>query len=314
MQTLTGAEDDLHHHLEAEGMAIDVSRDLAGAILAQGTRGPILRRRQEVGGILLGRVVEGDAVTVEIEGCLEVPCEHLFGASYSLSERDVGAVRAAAAEYRPGRRRGIQAVGFYRTHTRRGFAVDAEELELLSEMFPDRVGVALLVKPRLLRHGRAGLFFRDGSSAEFRASGDVPARPARKTPLWCSWWVLAPLVACLLFADGLLGFFAARQVHAMTPAAEAPRDPYSLSLMAVEYGDNLFLTWDHKAPPVAAATRATLSIADGGQERSVPLSRKQLQTGAVTYRKMSDHIRFRLEVFLDTRRSVTEIWDSASNR
>jgi hypothetical protein len=311
MQTLAGAEDALHHHLEVEGMAIDVSRDLANAILAQGTRGLMPRRRPEVGGILLGRVVDGDTIAVEIEGCVEVPCEHLLGASYSLSGGEAGAFRAAAAEYKPGRRRGIQAVGFYRTHTGRGFALEPEEVVLFSELFPDRVGVALLVKPRLLRPSRAGLFFRDGSSLEFRLSSPG-GREARKTPLWCSWWVLAPLLACLLFADGLLGFFAARQVHTLTPAVEAPRDPYALSLMAVEYGDNLFLTWDHKAPPVAAAARATLFIADGGQERAVALTRKQLQAGAVTYRKMSDHIRFRLEVFLDAHRSVTEVWDSAS--
>jgi hypothetical protein len=326
MQTLAGAQDALHHHWEVPGerMTIDVSGDLVTAILVEGTRGLIPRRRPEVGGILLGTVKGGATTTVEIEGFLEVPCEHLFGPSYSLSDRDKEAFRAAAGEYAPGHRRGIQAVGFYRTHTRRGFALEAEEMALLSELFPDRAGVALLVKPRLLRPSRAGLFLRDGGSLEFPVSGrsdkdDVEedgvrslakVRAARRTPLWCSWWVQVPLWAGLLFADGLLGFLAARQFHAMVPAVQAPRDPYALSLMAVEYGDNLFLTWNHTAPPVAASARAALFITDGGQERSVALTRKQLQTGAVTYRKVGDHVRFRLEVFLDARRSVSETWDS----
>lgn len=327
MQTLAVAKDALRLEVPGEPMTIEVSRGLAKAILLQGTRGLIPQRRPEVGGILLGTVKAGATTAIEIEGCLEVPCEHLFGPSYALSEGDKEALRAAAAEYASSRRRGIRAVGFYRTHTRRGFALEAEEMELFSDLFPDRVGVALLVKPRLLRASRAALFLRDGSSLEFPVSGGdkndagevaaeedgvrslVKVPSARKSPLWCSWWLQVPLFAGLLFAVALLGYAAGRQFHAMMPAVEPPRDPYALSLMVVEYGDNLFLTWDHRAPPVAAATRATLFITDGGQERSITLTRGQLQTGAVTYRRLSDRVQFRLEVFLHARRSVSEMWE-----
>lgn len=320
MQTLTGVTDAVRLEVPGERLTVEVARGLASAILLQGKRGLLPRRKPEVGGILLGTVKTGATTTVEIEGFLEVPCEHLFGPSYSLSETDKESLRAAVADYAPGRRRGIRAVGFYRTHTRRGFALDREEMELFADLFPDRVGVALLVKPRLLRQSRAALFLRDGSSIEFPigrreetpAEDDVRSlvkpHAAHKTPLWASWWVQTPLFAGLLFVVALLGYAAGRQFNKIRPPAEAPHDPYALSLMVVEYGDNLFLTWDHESVPVIAATRATLFITDGGQERSVPLTRAQLKTGAVTYRKLGDRVQFRLEVFMDPRHAVTELW------
>jgi hypothetical protein len=322
MQTLTGVTDTLRLEVPGEQLTVAVARGLAGAILLQGKRGLVPRRRPEVGGILLGTVKTGATTAVEVEGFLQVPCEHLFGPSYSLSETDKESLRAAVAEYAPGRRRGIRAVGFYRTHTRRGLALDDEEMGLFADLFPDRVGMALLVKPRLLRRSHAALFFRDGSSIEFpvgqveeppaEAEDDVRSlvkpHAAHKTPLWASWWAQVPLIAGQLFVVGLLGYAAGRQFNRMAPAAEPPRDPYALNLMVVEYGDNLFLTWDHKSVPVSAATRATLFIGDGDQERSVTLSREQLQTGAITYRKLGDHVEFRLEVFMGPRHAVTEVW------
>ena len=99
MQTLAVAKDALRLEVPGEPMTIEVSRGLAKAILLQGTRGLIPQRRPEVGGILLGTVKAGATTAIEIEGCLEVPCEHLFGPSYALSEGDKEALRAAAAEF-----------------------------------------------------------------------------------------------------------------------------------------------------------------------------------------------------------------------
>jgi hypothetical protein len=320
MQTLTGVTDTLRLEVPGERLTVAVARGLAGAILLQEKRGLVPRRRPEVGGILLGTVKTGATTAVEVEGFLQVPCEHLFGPSYSLSETDRESLRAAVAEYAPGHRRGIRAVGFYRTHRRRGLALDDEELGLFADLFPDRVGMALLVKPHLLRPSQAALFFRDGSSIEFPAGQPEEPPPedevrslvkphsAHKTPLWASWWVQAPLLAGQLFVVGVLGYAAGRQFNKMMPAVEPPRNPYALNLMVVEYGDNLFLTWDHRALPVIEATRATLFIDDGGQERNVPLSREQLCTGAVTYRKLGERVQFRLEVFMGPRHAVTELW------
>jgi hypothetical protein len=150
-----------------------------------------------------------------------------------------------------------------------------------------------------------------------RRKDDAPKPPKEKRqrphqPLWVSWWTQIPLLACLLAADGLLGYFAARQVQAppARPAA-APRDPYALSLMVVEYGNNLSLTWDRQAPAILRAERGILWINDGDESRSINLSGSVLrnQGTGVTYSRVSEHVRLRLEVFLKGGRSVSETWE-----
>ena len=168
MQTLAGAEDALYQHWEVPGKPLTVylSRAVTGAILLAGARGLIPRRRAEVGGILLGTVTVAENVTVRVEACVELPCDHLFGPSYCLSESEKEPLRHSLAEYSPAAGPQIYAVGFYRTHTRRGLQLDADDLQL-AELFPERADLVLLVKPRLLRASRAAFF----------CWGDAESRP-----------------------------------------------------------------------------------------------------------------------------------------
>jgi hypothetical protein len=339
MQTLAGAVDALHRHWEVPGkpMAIDLSRDVTGAILLEAGRGLIPRRRAEVGGILLGVVEAGETVTVRVEACVELPCEHLFGPSYALSEIEKETLRHVLAQYAPGAGSELYAVGFYRTHTRRGLRLDSDDL-LLADFFPDRADLALLVKPRYLRRSRAALLFWEApdspaiqfsigkhdkldqpASPEPEPESDPEPEPADETAgrprprsWWCSLWIQTPLFACLLFAWGLLGFFAGRQVDKVIPRAPAPpRDPYALSLMVLQYQDNMHLTWDRQARPIAVAERGALTIADAGESRTLDLTAAQLRTASVTYHRLSQHVLFRLEVFLPGHRSVSETWEAS---
>lgn len=151
---------------------------------------------------------------------------------------------------------------------------------------------------------------KDEKAAEPQAAKEPPGRPPQ--PFWTSWWVQVPILGCLLLVDGLLGFVSARQFHPppARPAA-APRDPYALSLLVVEYGDNLSLTWDRNAPAIAHAERAVLSIADGDQSQSLDIELPVLQSQGfgVTYHRVTDRVKFRLEVFLKSGRSVSETWE-----
>ena len=92
------------------------------------------------------------------------------------------------------------------------------------------------------------------------------------------------------------------------------RDPYALSLMVLEYVDNLHLSWDQHALPIENGGSGLLHITDGGQNRTLELSPEQLKSGSVIYRRLSGQVRFRLEVFLKGRRSVSETWDSGPRR
>jgi hypothetical protein len=139
----------------------------------------------------------------------------------------------------------------------------------------------------------------------------VTAAPRRK-PLWCSWWVQGPLWVCLAFLLGhSVGYSAAHQVDKVMPrAAPPPRDPYALSLLVLQDGDNLHLSWDRQARPITIAERGSLLISDAGDSRTVDLTWQQLRHGAVAYHRLSDRVQFRLEVYLAGRRSVSETWES----
>ncbi len=139
-------------------------------------------------------------------------------------------------------------------------------------------------------------------------------RPPRK-PLWSSWWVQAPLLACVLCAVGVLGYSTARQLQIQFPQSPPPpRDPYALSLMVLQYGDNLHLTWDRDAPALDSAERGVLSITDGGVNKSLELTQAQLRGGSVIYRRMTKAVRFRLEIFLKGNRSLSETWELRSGK
>lgn len=346
MQTLASAEDALYQHWEVPGkpMAVYLSRAVSGAILLEGRRGLMPRRRPEVGGLLLGRVTVEETITIRIEACVELPCEHLFGPSYALSESEKQALRHALIQYGSGAEAEVCVVGFYRTHTRRGLGMDSDDLQL-ADFFPEGADLALLIKPRLLRQSRAAFFFWDDALAEpetaaieftiprhgsrdFAAAMEVvhPPEPAieeadaapapqagPRKPVWWSCWVQAPLGAFLLLAWYLAGFAAGRQIDKAIPrAAPPPRDPYALSLMVLQYGDNLHLSWDRQARPIVTAEGGSLLISDAGQSRTLDLTREQLRNGAVAYHQIGQRVQLRLEVLLPGRRSVSETWETSA--
>jgi len=274
---------------------------------------------------------EGEDVTIRVEDFKKVPCEHLFGPAYSLSEGDKENLRTALQRAKSEGR--FFPVGFYRTHARRGYALDADDRLLFSEFFPDANDIALLVKRRAIRSNRAAFFLRgDGAGepspglevalsgsqlgkssstepADKQVSSKEQAVRRQGVPLWCSWWVLAPLLLSLIFAYGLTGFCAAQQIDKLALAESAPRDPYALSLTVLDYGDNLHVIWDRHAIPIASGVRGFLLITDGDQTHSMDLTPSQLQSASVVYRRVNSQVRFRLEILLKGRRSVSETWE-----
>ena len=143
-----------------------------------------------------------------------------------------------------------------------------------------------------------------------KADAAAAPRSVSRRPLWSSWWVQGPLWAFLLAAWYLAGFAAGRQIDKVVPrAAPPPRDPYALSLLVLQYGDNIRLTWDRQATPIVLAQRGSLTISDAGQSRTLDLTREQLRNGAVAYHRLSERVQLRLEVSLPNHRSVSETWE-----
>ena len=132
-------------------ISVQLDLDVVERLLADVLRGfgMIPKRGVEVGGVLLGEFV--DAQTVRVTDYETVPCQHSRGSSFLLSGEETERLRAVCDRWlaTPGGRTTV--VGMFRSHTREGFHVTAEDADLLDRMAPDPQAVMLLVKPYATR-------------------------------------------------------------------------------------------------------------------------------------------------------------------
>lgn len=216
-----------------DSIMIQVSLDLIeglGAAVQQGLgTGP---RGNEIGGILLGRPLPGFRRAILVEDFELAPCEHLRGASYTLSPKDQRLLGARLAGH-PGRR----VVGYFRSHTRPGMYLDQDDFAIFSNYFPEPWQVFLLVRPSMEGPAMGGFFFwEEGdvnrrstyrqfpfdrvrlAGGDFPITGDQPAaapvplpspvlvpkpevRARRRAP--ALHWVVVPVIAVLFLIAGL---------------------------------------------------------------------------------------------------------------
>lgn len=118
-------------------------------------------------------------------------------------------------------------------------------------------------------------------------------------------WLWLPLSFIFLLVGTILGFHVALSVR--SELTSGPReDPYGLRLTASSSAGSVHVQWDHQAPAVRQARRGLLWIRDGDSEKSVELDLGHLRYGSVIYRRQSDRVKFRLDVFLRDRQAVSE--------
>jgi hypothetical protein len=221
-------------------------------------------------------------------------------------------------------------VGYFRSHTRDGAGLSEEDLDLISNCFPEPEAIALLIRPFATKPGVAGFYFKeqgafqngapllefpfrrsalspDDTSAPVRTEApptapvDAPATRNRRR------WPVLPII--LLLIGVLLGYQAALSVR-------SPRAPYELALTISQSGSDLQLKWDGESPAIRNAQKAILTIDDGSM-KSTNLTQTDLQRGrTVPYRPLTKHVRFRLDVFPTPRNSLSETidWISPANR
>jgi len=118
-------------------------------------------------------------------------------------------------------------------------------------------------------------------------------------------WVWLPLSFIFLLVGTILGFQVALSVRSELGKGSR-EDPYALRLTATASAGSVHLEWDRQAPAVRQAQRGVLWIRDGQTEKTVPLDLGHLRYGSVIYRKQSDRVEFRLDVFLRDRQAVSE--------
>lgn len=141
-------------------------------------------RGSEIGGVLLGSVVPGSPLNVIVQDYETIPCDYSRGPLYRLSDADLGRFERAIEQHgAPG---GIQVMGFFRAHSRKGLSLDAEDLAFLDARFRDPHHIALLVRPFATKTSVGGLFIREEGAFRGEASYlEFPFRSAQLTPsLW----------------------------------------------------------------------------------------------------------------------------------
>jgi hypothetical protein len=150
-------------------IAVHLHLDVVDRLLAEVMRGfgAVPKRGAEVGGLLLGVVEPGEQAIVRIEDYEAVDCDYKRGPSYLFSD-GMAALENACARWTPDDSRPVYAVGYFRSHTRDGFALAPEDIELLDQFFPQSSNVALLVRPYGTKVSSAGFFFRE--EGEFQKS------------------------------------------------------------------------------------------------------------------------------------------------
>ncbi|MGH9628708.1 MAG: hypothetical protein ACRD7E_10290 [Bryobacteraceae bacterium] len=124
-----------------------------------------------------------------------------------------------------------------------------------------------------------------------------------------SLWYSVPAWTAFLAALLLLGAVAGHQYAGgrLVPFTRiAAPDPYALKLSVEPTEGNMLIRWDSDSMAVRNAWRGLLTITVAGDNQVVQMDVPQLRNGSVLYRHVAPEVSFRLEVFLNERRSVVE--------
>lgn len=158
---------EVHVNLDViEGLNVEIMRGF----------GAVPKRGAEVGGLLLGSIEGGATTVVRIEDFESTPCGYARGPSYLLSDEEREMFEQAAESWRPDAARASYAVGYFRSHTREGLALESEDIELMDRCFSGPSHVALLVKPFATKAGTAGFFFREDGAFQTATLLEFPFR------------------------------------------------------------------------------------------------------------------------------------------
>jgi len=138
-------------------VAVHLSLEVADRILADVMRGfaAVPKRGAEVGGLLIGTIELGEPSVIKITDFEAVDCAYKRGPSYLLVDKD-----AEKFDETCSRREG-ESVGYYRSHTREGFSLSSEDIELMDRYFPNSTNIALLIRPFATKVSLAGFFARE---------------------------------------------------------------------------------------------------------------------------------------------------------
>jgi proteasome lid subunit RPN8/RPN11 len=123
----------------------------------------------EVGGVLFGTRGEGG---LRILAVRPIECEYSSGPRFLLSKHDETELATLLlASGNDPQLAGLEALGYYHSHTREEIRLTDADLQFFNRFFPLPWQVALVVRPANLAPTRAGLFIRDANGTVRAESG-----------------------------------------------------------------------------------------------------------------------------------------------
>ena len=113
-------------------------------------------RGSEIGGLLLGFHAPGNPSLVTVSDFELISCDYGRGPLYRLSDSDLARFEQAMGKHAAG-----SVMGFFRSHTRKGLSLDAEDLAFFEPRFLEPQQIVLLIRPFATKVSMAGIFVRE---------------------------------------------------------------------------------------------------------------------------------------------------------
>jgi protein TonB len=113
-------------------------------------------RGSEIGGLLVGDVTSANPLVVSIADYELISCDYARGPLYRLAEADMERFQRAMEKLKGGP--GQTVAGFFRSHTRKGIMLDADDLAFYQACFREAHHIGLLVRPFATKASTAGIF------------------------------------------------------------------------------------------------------------------------------------------------------------
>jgi hypothetical protein len=281
---------------ERASVAIELRLELVSQLSMELARGA--QQGIEIGGVMLGRVLQGRIPTLRVEAVEMIRRRLDDGPTFLLNPRQLNLFKEICLAAKSGER---VAIGLFRTHLRSELLrPSAADRGLISEQFEPGPHAFLVVQARAPH--QAAFFVTNGTElpaepaidefllneAALKTLPEVPAeesgsatRPlAEKATHNRSVWLLGALA--LVFA-ALFAWLVAREPL----RAPLNRSPNQINLGVTPAGDILQIHWSHSAREIARAKSAVLTILDGPRRVQLPLSPDDLRFGSVEYQRHS---------------------------
>src|SRR5579884_4381188 len=325
--------------VECDQLVLDGIRDESVEGLKKLAKGGV-----EIGGVLFGL---RSSTGTRVLAYRSLACEHRFGPSFILSDKDEQLLHAMLDTAHDEKLRGLEPVGWYVSHCRQGFTLTDRDTVLFDSHFMHPGDVAIVLMPEKTRRARAGFFVRradgdlktDGCSRELVLPGVVEVALAAKPAESAARAIVpAPAVQAEVYSNPerelanprLQNFLKQQERHrrisAWNLSASVALLVFGLSLGGYLWlksrvhtlppvalhvtgsGQQIRIAWDPSLDAVRTATSGVLEIRDGtANPVTVPVTNDALETGSAVYNKQSENVEVRLRLLYPNRPAAESV-------